>query len=116
MPGPKSQAVQQPDEQRSRQRFPDGAPITVSRPGAEPQPPARRERPQKRNDRPAEHEERRGHENENLVLRHMDGEENLTDRGDGRQKGEDERDPSGGEGAELPGTDPASAPGSRPEP
>src|SRR5438552_18935382 len=111
MPDPESQAVQQPDEQRSRQRFPGGAPVTVSRPGSQPQPPARRERPQKRNDRPPEHEERRGHENQNLVLRHMDREEPLADRGDRRQKGDNERDPSGGEGAELPGTYPASPPG-----
>src|SRR5207253_6307950 len=116
MPDPERQAVQQPDDQRSRQRFPDGAPVTVLRPRSEPQPPARRERPQERHNRPAEHEERRGDENENLVLRHMDGEENVTDRGDRRQKSEDERDPSGREGGELPGPYPASVPCSRPEP
>src|SRR5205823_11235593 len=97
------------------QRCPGDAPVTVSRPPSQPQPPARRERPQKRNDRPTEHEERRGYENENLVLRHMDGEENLTDRGDRRQKGDDERDPSGGEGSDLPRRYAASAPCSRPD-
>ena len=67
--------------------------------------PSLRQRPQKCDERTPEHEQRRGHDHQHLVLRHVRGEEDAAERVERGDERDDESDPPGGEGGDLPRPD-----------